>query len=129
MRTYRKIRRNYRENPEKVREIFETARNTDMDRSELVQHVMYLGDDYKRVISTSVIPIMRAFSLAGGLIILSPFIENPEQQVGIVIGLFSTIGYIINKSLSEPDVKTYRELRSDATKNLETRTLRTQTTQ
>jgi len=38
----------YRENPRKVREIFETVRNTDTDRAEAREYIKYLGKDIVR---------------------------------------------------------------------------------
>jgi len=129
MRINRIIMENYRKNPEKVREIFETARNTDMDRSELVTHLEYLGNDRSRERDSNVIPYLGLACSSVGTLGISVLGISDTSKPLFFAGLAATTffaAYLIKNSLRMgmgilPNIRNYTNARKDAIRNIETR--------
>lgn len=132
MKVDRVLMQNYRENPEKVREIFETAINMDMDRSELATHLAYLGNDHRREESYNVIPVIGFICSVIGTLGVSEFIgTNENAKLLFVAGLAATAYYTANfacglfSSRNSGRIRSYSNARKDALRNLETRAQKT----
>lgn len=120
------LMRRYRENPQGVREIFETVRNTDTDRAEAREYIKYLGKDTERITDRE-----KNFSLAGvGLVVAGAglLMVDANYSGGTLIfsGLVTSLTvsfYLIEHT--ENGVggreKNYKSVRKDAIRNLETK--------
>ena len=119
---------NYRENPEKVREIFETARNTDMDRSEVATHLTYLGNDHRREESHNIIPVIGFICSTAGTLGVSEFIDTNENAKYLYIAGLITAAYFaanlawgLFSSRNSGRIRSYSNARKDALRNIESR--------
>lgn len=129
MKVNRKIMKDYRKNPEKVREIFETARNTDMERAEVREHLKYLGNDsIRRVIyenSELNSTLVFVFTSTVGISLTLAGLILRDPKATILGGAIASSGasYIALKKLNNysPD-RTYRDARNEALINIQTRT-------
>ena len=128
----RKLMRASRRDPKKFMEILETADHAEMDRTELIEHLIYLGNDEMRIEKTSgnKISIGSKIYTMGALSSVG-FIFAPPQYImfaavsGIVT--ITSLLYVINKLYFESNPKSYECLRSEALSNIESRILQKET--